>query len=184
MAETTEKTPKVDYRELGRRAYWNRYGLTTEHKNFMGQPMPDFEVLPETIQRAWGNAVDLPVEDINALLQLKESWDRNHISDGYHTFDELYMHRHTLFASVGKLIAQTGKYNGVLPVWRSEQHADGSMFTGYFIAGIGLTPGNMATYHIPLDWWDRFSYANTLEKAPEWDGHTSHDTLKWFHKNI
>ena len=32
------------------------YGETTGHKNFRGEPMPDWDGLGDTIQRAWVNA--------------------------------------------------------------------------------------------------------------------------------
>lgn len=33
-------------------------------------------------------------------------------------------------------------------------------------------------YHLPMSEWDNCKWANTLENAPEWDGHTSADVLK------
>lgn len=33
------------------------YGQVTENKNFRGEPMPDFDALPEKTQGAWVNAV-------------------------------------------------------------------------------------------------------------------------------
>lgn len=33
------------------------YGQMTDYKNFRGDPMPDFDDLPEKIQAAWINAV-------------------------------------------------------------------------------------------------------------------------------
>ena len=59
--------------------------------------------------------------------------------------------------------------------WKSKKHADGSMFEGWFVAGIML-PHGQVTYHLPLRWWDDFD-ARELERAPEWDGHTSDDVI-------
>ena len=33
------------------------YGQVTDHKNFRGEPMPDFDDLPDKIRSAWVNAV-------------------------------------------------------------------------------------------------------------------------------
>lgn len=43
--------------KLAKEAY-TRYGSVTEFKNFQGNPMPDFEALPETIQKAWVASID------------------------------------------------------------------------------------------------------------------------------
>jgi hypothetical protein len=41
--------------ELAKKAYF-AYGQTTDFKNYQGLPMPEWENLPEAIQKAWGNA--------------------------------------------------------------------------------------------------------------------------------
>lgn len=88
------------------------------------------------------------------------------ISDGYHTFNELYEHRHVLFSVICK------HFNG----WKSKRHNDGTMFEGgWFIAGVN-TPQGQATYHIPMRLWDDFK-CEELAQAPEWDGHTADDVI-------
>lgn len=47
--------------QLAEEAY-NRYGAVTDHKNFQGNPMPEFSALPEKIQKAWEAAV-APIDD-------------------------------------------------------------------------------------------------------------------------
>lgn len=94
------------------------------------------------------------------------------ISDGYHTFNELYEHRIELWITICGLVQYTDY------VWRSKLHSDGSEFEGWFILGIQETPGQQMTYHLPLSKWDRCSFANTFDKAPDFDGHTSADVLK------
>ncbi len=90
------------------------------------------------------------------------------VSDGYHTFNELYLHRYTLFA----VLCNTYRSDA----WKSMRHADGSMYDDYFIAGI-RTPAGMVTYHVELLHWDLFDVPE-LERAPEHDGHTSADVLE------
>ena len=63
-------------------------------------------------------------------------------------------------------------------VWRSKLHADGTMYDDMFIMGIGKEPGSMVTYHLDMDRWEETNFAETLDKAPEWDGHTSADVLE------
>ena len=101
------------------------------------------------------------------------------ISDGYHTFDELYDHRITLYIALCRLQANGNSCDdfNLHPVWRSKLHHDGSSFDGWFILGIGKKPGEQITYHLPESRWAETEFAETLDKAPEWDTHISSDVL-------
>ncbi|MBD1918864.1 hypothetical protein H6F55_25235 [Phormidium sp. FACHB-322] len=96
-------------------------------------------------------------------------------SDGYHTFDELYEHRHMLFLALLKSFDSSRPY-GITSAWKSRKHDDGSSYEGWFICGIA-TFGNSITYHLPDRLWD-LCRADELESAPPFDGHTSDDVLK------
>jgi hypothetical protein len=92
------------------------------------------------------------------------------ISDGFHTFDELYDHRRALTAALAK----------VLPSWRSKAHhpEDSPMFEGgYFIVGIDLPGVGTVTYHYKLTHWDDFTGVDELEHAPRWDKAAPADTV-------
>jgi hypothetical protein len=91
------------------------------------------------------------------------------VSDGYHTFDELYEHRHALFLALCRQDPNR--------VWRSKLHADGSAFDGWFVMGINEAPGHQITYHLPMRLWEEADFADTIDRAPEWDGHTSADVI-------
>ena len=96
--------------------------------------------------------------------------DMGQVSDGCHTFNELYEHRHLLF------IALIGENPG--RAFRSKMHEDGSMFPGFFIAGIDLPKVGMITYHLPIDHWTLLDgILGESKKAPAWDGHTSADVV-------
>ena len=90
------------------------------------------------------------------------------VSDGYHTFDELYEHRSALFLALSRALG-TG--------WRSMIHVDGASFEGWFIAGLPLPTGDI-TYHLPVAMWEQSGFLHTCEKAPSWDGHAPHDVVK------
>lgn len=60
--------------------------------------------------------------------------------------------------------------------WKSLQHHDGTMYENYFIVGID-TPEGQFTYHYSIEHWDMFN-VKELDKAPEWDGHTSNDITR------
>lgn len=93
-------------------------------------------------------------------------------SDGYHTFDELYEHRHTLFIALCRALTASHY------IWRSRHHSDGSQFKGWFVMGIDVAEGKQITYHLPDRLWDSTSFVEALWRAPPFDGHTSDDVLK------
>jgi hypothetical protein len=105
--------------------------------------------------------------------------DKSQVSDGYHTFAELYEHRHALFVALCRVHNAWGETAGVDDtfVWRSKHHADGSMYDGWFVMGIGKELGEQITYHLPDKLWEQTSFAPTLARAPDWDGHTSDDVV-------
>lgn len=90
------------------------------------------------------------------------------ISDGYHTFNELYYHRMILFS----IICNTFKDKS----WKSLQHNDGAMYDDYFIVGITTEEGDY-TYHYEQKYWDMFN-VKVIDKAPIWDGHKPSDITR------
>lgn len=100
-------------------------------------------------------------------------------SDGYHTFEELYDHRITLFIALCKHLEELSlEYGHDSNVWRSKVNGDGTTWDGLFIMGIGKDKGKQITYHLPLSRWEETDFAETLDQAPEWDGHSSADVLE------
>lgn len=98
------------------------------------------------------------------------------LSDGYHTFNELYHHRAVLFA----MICNQNKNLA----WKSLKHFEESdkMYDGMFIVGID-TPYGQVTYHYDVEpYWDMFNVPE-LEKGKQWDGSTANDCIarmtKW-----
>ena len=103
------------------------------------------------------------------------------VSDGYHTFEELYDHRIALFIALCRNLQQWANNSGSIAdkhIYRSKTNGDGSTWEGWFILGIGKEKGKQITYHLPLSRWEETSFAETLDKAPEWDGHSSADVLE------
>lgn len=98
------------------------------------------------------------------------------ISDGYHTFDELYEHRALLYISLCHECRRNPDNGRV--VWRSKKHSDGTEWLGWFLLGLGVKSGKQITYHLPEKYWKMCDFARTVEIAPEFDGHSSEDVLK------
>ena len=118
------------------------------------------------------------VDYINHEIKTNEI-NTNLISDGYHTFGELYEHRIVLFIALCKEISNNSDYQSgqKSSIWRSSYHSDGSNWNGWFIMGIGQEKGEQITYHLPIEYWDETNFAETLEQAPLFDGHTSNNVL-------
>ena len=92
------------------------------------------------------------------------------ISDGYHTFDELYEHRNLLFLNLMRCNSASA--------WVSRMHSDGSVIDGWFIAGIELPTGQIS-YHLPAELWEvACQYSGTIHDRAPWDGHTSNNVLE------
>lgn len=105
--------------------------------------------------------------------------DVGEVSDGYHTFNELYDHRMLLFCA----LVSSNKHLA----WKSIKHSDGTILgDDWFIAGMDLPQGSI-TYHLKMEYWTLLD-CRVLTHAPEWDGHTSHDVLerlkKWLHVTL
>lgn len=116
---------------------------------------------------------------------IKITGENIQISDGYHTFDELYEHRITLWIALCKKMNDlyNEKGEGLYP-WRSKLHSNGTSFDGWFVLGLNIMPGEQMTYHLPDSKWNETGFAETLDKAPEFDGHTSADVLERLSKLI
>lgn len=92
------------------------------------------------------------------------------LSDGYHTFNELYHHRAVLFSVV------CNDHKNL--AWKSLNHNDPNepMYEGMFIVGIE-TPNGQATYHYDIEpYWNMFDVP-VFDQAPKWDGHTPTDAI-------
>lgn len=95
----------------------------------------------------------------------------DNISDGHHTFGELYDHRRALTAALTTAYPDKS--------WRSRAHHpdDNPMFDGgYFVVGMNLPTGQIS-YHYKLTHWDDFDGVPELPHAPKYDGHTPQDTV-------
>lgn len=109
------------------------------------------------------------IEKINN--EIKEYKDRtknsaDDISDGYHTFGDLYKHRTYLLA-----LAMIH-----LPyAWKARKHEDGTMFDGMFVVGFP-TPNGMVTYHCDNEYWNDFKVPE-IPHAPHFDGYSDADVL-------
>ena len=88
------------------------------------------------------------------------------ISDGYHTFDELYRHRNLLF------IALLNEVDGRIPTCWIKNH-----YPGWDLLLLRTEKGDI-TYHVPADYRHFYDSFDRLEiEDYEYDGHTSDDVI-------
>lgn len=133
--------------------------------------------------------------ELNLMIRKSWSWTEN-ISDWYHTFWELYDHRSVLFIALCRALRhicleyQDKQYSmkwsdfalwmsKLAKMYKSKIHFDWTEIEWRFIIQL-YTPWfhqKQISYHLPNKYRDKCSFIETVEKANEWDWHTSNDVL-------
>ena len=102
--------------------------------------------------------------------------DTSKISDGYHTFGELYEFRKLYNALLFNEWAKLGKYEVV----KSYRHSDGNYCFNsnkeWFIVVV-QTPFGQISNHYKAEDWDLFE-VREVRVAPKFDGHTTQDVIE------
>lgn len=96
------------------------------------------------------------------------------LSDGFHTYNELYDFRKVYNAMLFNEWSRKDKYN----VYKSKRHSDGELCFGggWFVVSATLPTGQI-TNHYEMKDWDLFE-VEEKEMADEWDGHTPQQALE------
>lgn len=112
--------------------------------------------------------------------------DSGIVSDGWHTFDELYHYRMLYNAGMANALAKewgdsiTDNY--VVKSWR---HSDGELCFGkddYFVVVMQLPTGQVSN-HYHGEHWALFNITE-VERAPEYDGHTPQEAALRLHRYL
>lgn len=107
------------------------------------------------------------------MLILPKGTDIGEISDGNHTFNELYEFRMMYNAALFNEWAVSGKYN----VHKSMRHHDGELcFGGGWFIVVAMLPTGQISNHYKLKDWDLFKIPYS-DVPHEFDGHTPSDVL-------
>lgn len=116
------------------------------------------------------------VKDIIDSLQ-QEQTDMGEVSDGYHTFNELYYYRMLYNAAFFNLLPKEW-------VHKSKKHHTGEecFGGGWFIVMANLPTGQVSN-HYELKDWDLFQVPEK-EFADEWDGHTPQEASERLRKYL
>ncbi len=131
------------------------------------------------------------LEQIQEAINNLPDDQRGLISDGYHTFNELYEHRCMLAVGLAnELDAWSGGENnslsanykiGRLPggkagIFKARKHSDGTGYDGWFLLCFNTKEGQIS-YHLPDKYW-WILWIDEYDVSPlEFDGHTPADVL-------
>lgn len=120
------------------------------------------------------------ISDLKEVGELID-FNANEISDGYHTFGELYefrkMYNAVLFNEWAKVPPNTvgPKYN----VHKSTKHHDGELcFGGGWFIVVAMLPTGQISNHYKMDDWDLFQIPVKETALYPFDGHTGEDVLQ------
>ncbi|MBR1436155.1 MAG: hypothetical protein IJ584_13715 [Bacteroidales bacterium] len=121
------------------------------------------------------NALAQVLSLIDSLQQERE--DMGEVSDGYHTFNELYYYRMLYNAAFFNLLPKGMAH-------KSKRHHDGEecFGGGWFIVMANLPTGQISN-HYELKDWDLFQIPEK-EFADEWDGHTPQEAAERLRKYL
>ena len=109
------------------------------------------------------------------------------ISDGYHTFDELYEFRKVYNAALFNLwakypqswIGDGDKFIPVFNVHKSWKHHDGELcFGGGWFIVVAMLPTGQISNHYEAKDWDLFKIPETEKAKYPFDGHTPQDVIE------
>lgn len=96
------------------------------------------------------------------------------LSDGYHTFDELYNFRKMYNAAAFNAWTKAGLYD----VHKSKRHSDGiECFGGGWFIVMAILPTGQVSNHYKMEDWDLFQCPEELIVKVAYDGHTAQDVL-------
>ena len=100
--------------------------------------------------------------------------DVSKVSDGYHTFEELYEFRVVYNAALFNEWHAQMLYD----VHKSEKHHDGGLcFGGGWFIVVAVLPTGQISNHYELKDWDLFDVTVHDRALYEFDGHTSKDVV-------
>ena len=101
--------------------------------------------------------------------------DKGEISDGYHTFNELYSFRQAYNVALFNDWAKQNKYD----IHKSLKHFEGDdCFGGDWFIVVAVLPSGQISNHYHTDDWELFNVPIVDKAKYEFDGHTGDDVIK------
>lgn len=140
------------------------------------------------------------LEDIQTSIDYITGIEKGKLSDGYHTFDELYEFRKLYNAALFNRWAKTHMdeiymmnkgymllhHNPVeFDVHKSWKHNDGELcFGGGWFIVVAILPSGQISNHYKAEDWDLFKIPEVEKAKYPFDGHTSKDVLDRLNKYL
>lgn len=135
---------------------------------------------------------DMKIDKINQIILDSKTEDVSQVSDGWHTFSELYKIRLAYNVALFNEWAQQQQASEtefvhlnvprLLPkhdVHKSQRHYDGELcFGGGWFIVVANPPSGQISNHYEEKYWDLFKIPNYEKAKYEWDGHTTDDVIK------
>ena len=131
----------------------------------------------------YDNIDEAPIHSATPLENIKS------LSDGYHTFEELYefrmMYNAVLFNEWAKPLMEQLQYEDLpecyqpkYSVHKSWKHNDGEpCFGGGWFIVSAMLPTGLISNHYKAKYWDLFQVPEVEKAIYEFDGHTPQDVL-------
>ena len=135
------------------------------------------EIIKEKVSN--DEALEEEITEGEAAFMEMMAEDPGEISDGYHTFNELYEYRLLYNASMFNELAKQNLYD----VHKSRLHSDGTIpfdNPDYFIVVAELPTGQISNHYQMKD-WDLFDIP-VKDKANKYDGHSPKDVVERLRK--
>jgi hypothetical protein len=112
-------------------------------------------------------------QEINDKILLLD--EKGQVSDGYHTFDELYEFRMRYNAAMFNEWHKQGKYD----CHKSHKHDNGEpCFGGGWFIVVAILPNGQISNHYPAKDWDAFRIPEVERAKYAFDGHSPQDVLE------
>ena len=111
-------------------------------------------------------------EQLTRYKNAEEQLANGELSDGYHTFNELYEFRKLYNA----LLFNEWAKNEEIEVYKSKRHYDNEeCFGGGWFIVVAMLPSGQISNHYELKDWDLFNIPEYEKSKYEFDGHTPKD---------
>ena len=162
-----ENKDEYGYIDCGSRAFF------TKMSNWCGKIATIKDICKTNCYRLEEYDFDWTDEMIEGLVEEEtKPKDMGEVSDGYHTFNELYEYRMLYNAALFNEFAKQELYD----VHKSRKHSDGEYPFGdsnWFIVMAELPTGQISNHYEMKD-WDKFQIPEK-PLANKWDGHSPRD---------
>lgn len=116
---------------------------------------------------------------INKLIKFGKNhitgFEENELSDGWHTFNDLYEFRKLYNAALFNEWSRLGLYD----IHKSVRHNDNELcFGGGWFIVVAILPDGQISNHYKLSEWDLFKVPETDKAKYPFDGHAEKDVMK------